>query len=160
MGQNDCQKSFPLRTLKRVETPRSRARRLDLYTARRVEGLRFHRESLLATDLSISQFIHATNEPAPSGHQSSNFLCLAVAVVAPRQPRRVQRRIGSHGPLDLQKAFAPAGRGATRRRYVFSLAAGIPACRRAGHLALYVFNPFNECLPLPARNEQGGRVGS
>src|SRR5207247_4283177 len=32
---------------------------------------------------------------------------LAVAVVALRQPRRVQRRNGSHGPLGLREAFAP-----------------------------------------------------
>src|SRR5258708_7063141 len=31
----------------------------------------------------------------------------SVAVVALRQRRRVQRRNGSHGPLDLQEAFAP-----------------------------------------------------
>src|SRR5881394_1026127 len=30
-----------------------------------------------------------------------------VAVVALRQPRRVQRRNGSHGPLCLRKALAP-----------------------------------------------------
>src|SRR2546430_6229825 len=34
-------------------------------------------------------------------------ICLAVAVVALRQPRRVQRRNGSHGPLGLREAFAP-----------------------------------------------------
>ena len=34
-------------------------------------------------------------------------ICLAVAIVALRQPRRVQRRNGSHGPLGLRKAFAP-----------------------------------------------------
>jgi len=30
-----------------------------------------------------------------------------VAVVALRQPRRVQRRNGSHGPLGLREVFAP-----------------------------------------------------
>ena len=34
-------------------------------------------------------------------------ICLAVAVVALRQPRRVQRRNSSHSPLDLREAFAP-----------------------------------------------------
>ncbi len=40
--------------------------------------------------------------------------CLAVAVVALRQPRRVQRRKGSDVPLGLREACA-AARGATRR---------------------------------------------
>jgi hypothetical protein len=34
-------------------------------------------------------------------------MCLAVAVVALRQPRRVQRRNASHGLLGLREAFAP-----------------------------------------------------
>ena len=34
-------------------------------------------------------------------------LSLAVAVVALRQPRRVQRRNASHRPLGLQESFAP-----------------------------------------------------
>jgi len=32
---------------------------------------------------------------------------LAVAVVALRQPRRVQRRNGSHGPRIMRQVFAP-----------------------------------------------------
>jgi len=37
----------------------------------------------------------------------STQVCLAVAVVPLRQPRRVQRRNGSHGPFGLREAFAP-----------------------------------------------------
>src|SRR5437899_7362293 len=44
--------------------------------------------------------------PACFGRQLAG-ICLAVAVVALRRPRRVQRRNGSHRPLGLREAFAP-----------------------------------------------------
>src|ERR1041384_6384571 len=51
----------------------------------------------------MTKEIRSPNAKARSVSSPSIAACLAVAVVALRRPRRVQRRTGSRVPLDLRK---------------------------------------------------------
>ena len=66
--------------------------------------------------------------PACFGRQLAG-ICLAVAVVALRQPRRVQRRNSSHAALSLAGCSSAAGRGATRRSATSSTTLNRYTCR-------------------------------
>jgi len=57
----------------------------------------------------------------PSTAAKMAGIWLAVAVVALRQPRRVQRRNRSHGPLGLREAFAPLDAALLVAAYVFTV---------------------------------------
>jgi len=77
-------------------------------------------QAALAIDVRREKSLHAfwipQNRPQARAHLDGATsgprtvpvrICLAVAVVALRQPRRVQRRNGPHGPIGLREAFAP-----------------------------------------------------
>ena len=63
----------------------------------------------LASRLSMNRVPHSILLP--------QCICLAVAVVALRQRRRVQRRNSSRGPLGLREAFAPLDTASQRDEF-------------------------------------------